>query len=138
MDCAKGTQVPSHHSCLFQEEVVSIARTKKHNIFHDEQQTQSHLLVVGFYNGAIAIYDVRERSSKPALSATHSAGKHSEPVKSQIYIYIYTLTYLHTYSKLLKSENHHAHHACCMLRTRPLRGLRRAKKTTKTNWCLEV
>jgi WD40 repeat protein len=44
------------------------------NTFHD-------LLPVGFYDGAIAIYDVRgAATAEPLYMSVHGAGKHTEPV----------------------------------------------------------
>jgi WD40 repeat protein len=45
--------------------------------FSDEHP---HLLAAGMYDGSVAIYDIRDQGSKPALESSHSSGKHSEPV----------------------------------------------------------
>jgi WD40 repeat protein len=45
--------------------------------FSDEHP---HLLAAGLYDGSVAIYDIRDTSSKPALESAHQTGKHSEAV----------------------------------------------------------
>lgn len=45
--------------------------------FSDEHP---HLLAAGLYDGSVAIYDVRDTASKPALESAHQTGKHSEAV----------------------------------------------------------
>lgn len=39
-----------------------------------------NLLAVGFYDGSVAIYDIRDDFDKPSLESMHATGKHSEPV----------------------------------------------------------
>lgn len=38
------------------------------------------LLAVGFYNGSVAIYDVRSVAKEPIMESGHSSGQHSDPV----------------------------------------------------------
>lgn len=45
--------------------------------FSDEHP---HLLAAGMYDGSVAIYDIRDTSSKPALESVHLTGKHAEAV----------------------------------------------------------
>lgn len=35
---------------------------------------------MGFYDGMVAIYDVRAPTDKPSLESGHASGKHSDPV----------------------------------------------------------
>jgi WD40 repeat protein len=45
---------------------------------------QPSLLAVGFYDGMVAIYDVRTPTDKPMLESGHTSGKHSDPVSSPL------------------------------------------------------
>ncbi|KAK3288194.1 hypothetical protein CYMTET_4329 [Cymbomonas tetramitiformis] len=46
----------------------------------DFSKQQPSLLAVGFYDGMVAIYDVRAPTDKPILETGHTSGKHSDPV----------------------------------------------------------
>ncbi|XP_056368989.1 dynein axonemal intermediate chain 1 [Oenanthe melanoleuca] len=45
--------------------------------FHSEH---SHLLAVGFYDGNVAIYNLKKASSQPSYKSSAKSGKHAEPV----------------------------------------------------------
>eukprot|EP00472_Partenskyella_glossopodia_P011211 CAMPEP_0197518930 /NCGR_PEP_ID=MMETSP1318-20131121/4188_1 /TAXON_ID=552666 /ORGANISM="Partenskyella glossopodia, Strain RCC365" /LENGTH=870 /DNA_ID=CAMNT_0043069635 /DNA_START=47 /DNA_END=2659 /DNA_ORIENTATION=- len=56
----------------------------------DFSQESPNLLAVGLYNGSLAIYDIREPGSEPALKSVHEKSKkskHSEPVWGVKWIY---------------------------------------------------
>jgi len=46
----------------------------------DFSRQHANLLAVGMYDGTVAIYDVRSKSSKPVLESGFSSGKHADPV----------------------------------------------------------
>jgi WD40 repeat protein len=53
----------------------------KHSVTSLDFCTENpHLLAVGLYDGSVAIYDIRDKTDKPALQSQHATGKHSEPV----------------------------------------------------------
>lgn len=39
-----------------------------------------YLVAVGFYNGNVAIYNLKRPSSQPSFKSSATSGKHSEPV----------------------------------------------------------
>ncbi|NWR53465.1 DNAI1 protein, partial [Regulus satrapa] len=45
--------------------------------FHSDH---SHLLAVGFYDGNVAIYNLKKASSQPSYKSSAKSGKHTEPV----------------------------------------------------------
>eukprot|EP00899_Mesostigma_viride_P012208 jgi/Mesvir1/20989/Mv08051-RA.2 len=46
----------------------------------DWSTSNPNYLAVGFYDGAVSVYDVRLKSEKPILESGHTSGKHSDPV----------------------------------------------------------
>lgn len=57
-----------------------VIKTKQSVTSLDFSTDHPHLLAAGFYDGSVAIYDLRDAGDKPALEALHSTGKHSDPV----------------------------------------------------------
>lgn len=45
--------------------------------FHNDHP---HLLAVGFYDGNVAIYNLKKASSQPSYKSSAKSGKHTEPV----------------------------------------------------------
>ncbi|GCB63238.1 hypothetical protein scyTo_0013178, partial [Scyliorhinus torazame] len=39
-----------------------------------------HLIAVGFYDGCVAVYNIKERSAKPVYKSSAKSGKHTDPV----------------------------------------------------------
>ncbi|XP_030623882.1 dynein, axonemal, intermediate chain 1, paralog 2 [Chanos chanos] len=44
---------------------------------HDQQ---THLVAVGFYDGCVAVYNLKEKSLEPVYKSTAKSGKHTDPV----------------------------------------------------------
>eukprot|EP00111_Clytia_hemisphaerica_P001567 TCONS_00004473-protein len=46
----------------------------------DIHPTHSHLIVVGFYDGSVAVFSLEDKTSKPVYQSTAKTGKHTDPV----------------------------------------------------------
>lgn len=40
----------------------------------------SHLVAVGFYDGCVAVYNLKEKGQEPVYKSTAKTGKHTDPV----------------------------------------------------------
>ncbi|KAM7023824.1 dynein axonemal intermediate chain 1 isoform 2-T2 [Acridotheres tristis] len=64
-----------------------------------------HLLAVGFYDGNVAIYNLKKASSQPSYKSSVKSGKHTEPVWQQVNRIAWTNT--HTRRKLQSFSHCH-------------------------------
>lgn len=46
----------------------------------DIHEQHSYLVVVGFYNGCVAVYNLKEEGLEPVYKSTAKTGKHTDPV----------------------------------------------------------
>lgn len=46
----------------------------------DIHENLSYLVAVGFYDGCVAVYNLKEHSDQPAYMSTAKTGKHTDPV----------------------------------------------------------
>ena len=38
------------------------------------------MIVVGFYDGSVGVFDLKRKGNEPIFKSTHKHGKHSDPV----------------------------------------------------------
>lgn len=46
----------------------------------DIHEQHSYLVAVGFYDGCVAVYDLKEEGLEPVYKSTAKSGKHTDPV----------------------------------------------------------
>lgn len=46
----------------------------------DIHEQHSYLVVVGFYDGNVAVYNLKEEGAEPVYKSTAKTGKHTDPV----------------------------------------------------------
>eukprot|EP00753_Platysulcus_tardus_P007346 PLAT15148.1.p1 GENE.PLAT15148.1~~PLAT15148.1.p1 ORF type:complete len:939 (-),score=504.02 PLAT15148.1:184-3000(-) len=61
----------------FPEKVVRVASGVMSIAF---STAHPNLLAAGYYDGTVAVYDLRREDSQPSVESKHTAGKHTEPV----------------------------------------------------------
>lgn len=54
--------------------------TKSGILCLDIHQQRSHLVAVGFYDGCVAVYNLKEKGTEPVYISTAKTGKHIDPV----------------------------------------------------------
>ena len=46
----------------------------------DFHPSEASLIAVGFYDGSVAVYDMRIKTNEPVFASTPKTGKHTDPV----------------------------------------------------------
>lgn len=74
----------------------------------DIHNDHPHLMAVGFYDGNVAIYNLKKATSQPSYKSSAKSGKHTDPV--------WQVSMLFPQTELL-IEFRHSRKICCMGRS---------------------